>query len=127
MRRAGRILLPEFTGVGEDSVCIRIDQGISGGSNGADESGSFWIVAQFFAECGNMDVDGAVEDLVIPFADFFEELFSGFDAAGGFGEGEEEVEFDRGEVERLVVENGGTGGGLNVEGADVDGGLGIVG
>jgi len=62
-----------------------------------------------------MDVDGTMATTVVSFADFFEELFAGFNTARGFGEGKQEIEFDRGEVEGLVVEGGGSGGGLNVE------------
>lgn len=46
-----------------------------------------------------MDVDGAVKDLVVAFADFFEECFAGFNATDGAAQGKEEVEFDGGEGE----------------------------
>lgn len=62
-----------------------------------------------------MDIDGAVEDLVIAFADFAEQLFPGFHPAGVAGEAEEEIEFDGGEGKRLSGEGGGAGGGVKAE------------
>lgn len=65
-----------------------------------------------------MDVDGAVEDLVVAVADFVEEGFAGAHASAGTGEAGEEIELDRRERERLIGEQCEAGFGADAERAD---------
>ena len=60
-----------------------MNEHVTGGAEGADETGIFRIVAQFFAQRGNVDVDAAVENLVIALADFLQQLIPRLYAAGG--------------------------------------------
>ena len=67
-----------------------------------------------------MDVDRAVEDVVVAIARFVEEGLAGFDAAFGFREAGEEVELDGREHEGLGAEDGGAGIEVEAEFADDD-------
>ena len=67
-----------------------------------------------------MDVDGAVEDVVVAVAGFIEEGLAGFDAALGLREAREEVELDGREDEGLGAEDGGAGVEVEAEFADDD-------
>jgi hypothetical protein len=91
------------------------DHPVAHGANGFEVTGLAGVIAEFTSEGGDMDIDGAVEDFVIAFPDFAEQLFAGFHAAGVAGEAEEEIEFDGGEGERLSGERGGAGGGVEAE------------
>lgn len=95
-----------------------MDHPVTDGADGFEVTGLAGVIAEFTAEGGDMDIDGAVEDFVIAFADFAEKLFTGFHAAGVAGEAEEEIELDGGEGEGLTGEGGGAGGGVEAEFSD---------
>jgi len=112
-------------GTHEDLVAAGIDEEIAGGAHGADETGCLGIVAELLAEGGDVDIDGAVEDLVVAVADFLEQLLAGLDAAGGAEEAGEEIELDGGEVEGLVIEGDDAGAEVHAQGAGEElGGIG---
>lgn len=63
----------------------------------ANEAGIFGVVSQLFAQGGDMHIDAAVEDLVIPLADFLQKLIARFYPAAGPGQAEEKLVFHRGQ------------------------------
>ena len=55
-----------------------MDQHVTRRTEGADETRVFRVVAQFLAQRGNVDVDAAIKNLVIPLANFFQQLVARF-------------------------------------------------
>ncbi|MEK0447238.1 MAG: hypothetical protein RLZZ399_2559 [Verrucomicrobiota bacterium] len=104
---------------------IGSNEGIACRPDGADEARVFGVVAEFASQGRDVDVYGAVEDLVVAFADFLEKCLAGSDASDGAAEREEEVKFDGGESERVLLEGGRAGVWVDGEGADLDGGVGL--
>ena len=67
-----------------------------------------------------MDVDRAIEDLVVAVADFLEQMVARFHAALGAREREEQLELDGRERERLVAERRGARAGIDAQIGDDD-------
>jgi len=63
------------------------------------------VITEFFAQRGDVHVDGAVEDVPLTVGHFFDELLAGFDAAMGLGEREQQAELGGCELHGLVAEH----------------------
>src|SRR3954465_10133240 len=84
--------------------CIRVDQHVTDGADGADKPRLPRIIAQLLAKGGDVDINGAVKYVVIAAADLFDQLLPGFDAATAASQGREDLEFDRGQFERSIAD-----------------------
>ncbi len=78
------------------AIFFFLEEAVADGADGVDHPGE---VAEFFADGGDVDVDGAVGDEDIGAHGAVHELVAGEDAAAGGEDGGEEFEFGGGEVD----------------------------
>ncbi len=80
----------------------------------------FGVVAQLAAQRGDVHVNRAVEHVVVAVPDFLQQLLARLDPAPRAGQDGQQIELDRRERQRLVIQQGHARGGVDPQPAHHD-------
>ena len=83
-----------------------IDQHVPDRADGANKARILRIVAQFAAQRPDVDVDRAVQAIVLPVSEQVDEMLAGFHPAAGARQAFQEIELEGGQLDGLIIEQG---------------------